>query len=229
MPVIRDDDVAVQKVRSWLRECAPAQPAATEAADGSPGPASTDRLTKELLDAWMTRQYDLGRAGAKEASCKVRAKVGEAPGATAEGIGQYRWNGESGSLTWDNAELGAGLALQGWGARKIDMWFRADRRVDLDGARLTATRAADGGIVVRDGTFRPPDAPGEALKEIRFGADGTLASTLTAVRGELGGVADATLTFRYENVDGLCALGGWTMELEVEATPIARARSPQLR
>ena len=180
-------------------------------------PASMDELSKRLFDSWNRSQYDLVRAGAREASCTVRATIGEKPGRTIAASGVYRWDGKKGSLTWDNARVGKALAHQGWGARKIDMWFKADRRLQLDGLKLVATKNEDGTTVVRTDSAGQ-SAPGQArLKEIRFDRHGVLTSEVTSVRGP-GGPVDVTMSFKYVKVGDLYAFSGWTMELGVGAT-----------
>ncbi|MFQ5843426.1 MAG: hypothetical protein ACE5JG_00385 [Planctomycetota bacterium] len=177
------------------------------------GPGSMDELSKELFDSWLKKQYDLERAGAKSASCKVRVKF-RGMTSTRETAGDYSWNGKSGSLTWDDPQLGGALAEQGWSAGKLDMWFKADLRVERPkGARFTATKRQGGVTIHVDHKGKQID-----VKEIRFDQDGVLTSRLARVRGTVGGEADVTMSFRYEKVGGLYALSGWSLELEIETT-----------
>lgn len=213
VPVISDDDPTVRKIRAWVRDAAgggktPAkEDEATHKAEKR-GPAATDQLSRELLDSWTKMQYDLERAGVKEASCKVRATVGEPPGKAAAATGEYRWDGNSGSLQWDDERVARMLDQQGWSARKLDMWFKADRRVDLEGTRLNARKSEDGAVI---------RVEGGDLKEIRFDRDGVLTAVVSTVQGPSGPV-DTTLTFQYENAGDLYAWSGWTMELAVEGS-----------
>ena len=187
--------------------------------------ASMDELSKRLFDSWSRRQYDLDRAGAKEASCKVRARIGQQPGKTAEASGVYHWDGKRGSLTWDNPKVGKALARQGWGARKLDMWFKADRRLELDRVKLAATKKEDGTTVVRADGGKGARSQ-VRLKAIHFDRDGILTSEVTSVRGPEGPV-DVTMSFRYEKVGDLLALSGWTMALGTGAS--SQRRSPARR
>lgn len=213
VPVISDDDPTVRKIRSWVRDAAGGgKPVAREDEAtheaGKKGPAATDPLSRELLDSWMKMQYDLERAGVKEASCKVRATVGEPPGKTAEATGEYRWDGNSGSLRWDDERVARTLDRQGWSAGKLDMWFKADRRIDLEGTRLNAKKS-EGGAVIR--------VEGGDLREIRFDRDGILTAVVSTVQGPSGPV-DTTLTFQYEKAGDLYAWSGWILELAVEGS-----------
>jgi len=210
VPVIDDDGPTVRKIRSWIP--GGGKPTAKQS-DGTSrpqrsGPAAADQLSRELLDSWARRQYDLERAGVREAKCKVSARVGESPGRTVEATGEYKWNGESGSLTWDNEHVARMLGLQGWSAGKLDMWFKADRRVELDGTRLSAKRGESGAVI---------RVEGGDIKEIRFDEDGVLTAVVSTVSGP-GGPVDSTLTFHYERAGDLYVWSGWSMELAVQGT-----------
>jgi hypothetical protein len=214
VPAIHDDGPTVRKIRSWVQGAKGGGKPAAKKGEATPrrgrtgGPAAADQLSRELLDSWMMRQYDLARAGVKEASCKVRATIGEPTGRTAKATGEYRWDGESGCLTWDNKQVARILARQGWSAEKLDMWFKADRRVVLDGTRLSAKKSGSGAVV---------HVEGGDLKEIRFDGDGVLTTVVSTVSGP-GGPVESTLTFDYERVGDRYVWSGWSVELMVGGT-----------
>ena len=119
------------------------------------GPTSMDELSKELIEAWAKKEYNLGRAGAKQASYKVAAKM-DAMGQSQKGTGSYSWDGKAGSLKWDNAQLGGMLAQQGWSATNMDSNFRPRAYLEqFDGAALTAVKDEKGAVIlVKTGKYR---------------------------------------------------------------------------
>jgi len=205
--------------RRWGRWLA-AGAIATVALAGE-GPDPKEELGKELWQSWRARQYDLAGAGAETASCTIHVTLGEPPGRTAEAVGKYAWDGEKGTLLWDDAQLGALLARQGWTAGKIDMWFRAERLVKLDGARLTATRTEEG-ATVRVDTGKP-----SGLVELRFDGGGVLQSATYRRPGPEGPV-DSKVSFRFASAGDKLVLCGWSMELEVGTSPYSETNTVTL-
>jgi hypothetical protein len=122
------------------------------------------------------------------------------------GSAAYRWDGERGSLEWDNPQLGATMAREGWSAASaFDVRFRPPPLVRE--GKLVAKAGEAGTIITVGGTARGP-------KELRFDKDGRLAGMVVAmVTG--GAVTEVVLTFAYEQVGEKFAISGWTVEFEI--------------
>ena len=93
-----------------------------EKADPKPAPkvkpVELDELSKKILEAWDKKAYSMSRAGVKKASCTMKATLDDG-GMEMKGSAPYKWDGEKGTLEWDNAQLGATLAQRGWSVGQV--------------------------------------------------------------------------------------------------------------
>ncbi|MFB3066430.1 MAG: hypothetical protein ACE10D_07940 [Planctomycetota bacterium] len=173
------------------------------------GPVSMDELSKELLEAWAKKQYNLGRAGAKQASYKIAAKM-EVMGQVMECKGDYSWDGKAGSLTWDNAQLGGMLAEQGWSATNMDSNFRTRAWLEqFDGATLTAKRD-EKGTVVTVKTGKPA-----GIREVHFDNNGVMTGMKMEAPNKMGGTMEIVMDLSYKQEGGQYINTGWSFKGEL--------------
>ncbi|MDH3590420.1 MAG: hypothetical protein OER88_00980 [Planctomycetota bacterium] len=184
----------------------PAAPADTAKKAGPAAPVMDD-LSKKLLTTWDEKMtYRLSELGVKTATCKAKVDLQSQMGEMTVNAA-YKWDGKRGSLTWDNAMVGAQLAQQGMGVDTFDGHFKTDG-------------LAKG---MAGGTFKATDADGTVTIAVTGSKDGY--KTITFKDGVLqrfvmsqpvmGKVTDITLSFTYQKIGEKYLVSGWTVALEI--------------
>lgn len=170
-----------------------------------------DERSKELFEAWEKKEYNLGRAGAQKASFKLSAHVtGRVNGHTG---GSYVWDGEQGTLRFDDDAIGESLSREGWNDRTFDAWFRGGPFTHGAKGRLVAEDREDGTAVVK-----VVDDPDAEVTELHFDAEGVLVAVVS--RGQVGGVKiPVRVTLRYRKESGLHLLAGWSANIQTPGGP----------
>lgn len=183
------------------------------AGEEEPVPPEMDDRSRELLEAWEKKEYNLGRAGAEKASFKLSAHVrGRVDGHTAA---SYVWDGEKGTLDFEDPEIGGFLAQQGWNNRMFDPWFRGGAfRDDMRGTKLTAEERDDGTTVVAISGEEVGD-----VSELRFDASGVLVAVVSEARMEKGATVPVVIRLTYRKESGLYLLAGFTAEVRTPVDP----------
>lgn len=174
------------------------------AAGGGKAP-DMDERSRELLEAWEKKEYNLGRAGAEKASFKFSAHVqGAVNGQTGA---SYVWDGEKGTLRFDDAAIGESLSREGWNDRTFDSWFRGHPFTHGAKGKLVAEDREDGTAVVK-----VVDDPEAEVAELHFDTEGVLVAMVS--KGRAGGVTiPVKVTLRYRKESGLYLASGWTAEV----------------
>ncbi len=188
---------------------APAEdaPAAPKDAAEKAGPAAPvmDDLSKKLLTTWNEKMnYRLGDRGVKTATCIANVGLTSQMGEM-NAVASYTWDGKKGTLTWDNAMVGAQLAQQGMGIDTFNGHFQAE--------------GMEKGF--SGGTFKATDAEGTVTIAVTGSAGGF--KTIMFKAGVLqhyvvnqpvmGKATDIKLTFTHEKIGEKYLVSGWTVEL----------------
>ena len=146
-----------------------APPAAEEKkpAEKPAGP-EFDEGARKIWDAWKRMQYNLGAAGVKRCTHKIAASV-TAMGQSMEGTAVFTWDGEKGSLKWDNPQLGAMLGQQGWSVQNLSQAYQAELMNEmLAGCKVTLKSGETEDRLEVAGKGKVP------AKAFVFGKDGVL-------------------------------------------------------
>jgi len=169
-----------------------------------------DATSRKLLDDWETKTYHLGRAGVEKASCTIEVSLQGQMTGTMGMKGAYKWDGEKGSLTWDNTQLAAMLQGQGFGEDMLDEHFKEDANLDMFGkCKLTAESADDGTKVNIEGENKAH------LTALYFDGNGKLTKADAKADPGMGQELPMTIAFEYGEVDGKLCQKTFTVEMEI--------------
>jgi len=180
-----------------------------------PKGAEMDDLSKATLKAYEKKAYHLGRAGVEKASCKIAVTVSSMMAGEMKGNADYVFDGEKGTLTWDNSQLGMMLAQQGLGAKQLDQDFDEEGfKKALAGTKLTAEKAEDGAVTI---TVKGETEAG--FKTMRFGADGILSEFVVSQDTGMGQKQDITVKLTHEEKEGALLVTKEFVSLETPMGP----------
>ncbi len=189
----------------------PPHPGKKEGA-GKPKPVVMDETTRTLWKAFLTKSYNLARAGVRKASFKVKVRLTVAVlDKSVEGTAFYRFDGKKGKLTWDVPELGAALARQGFSAERLDFEFREDAWAGrLAGCRLVAENREDGTTkVVVKGEQK------EGIRAFVFDREGRISKMIMGFDPGTGVKRDLPVRLSYAVLDGKYALRSFRFEIDL--------------
>jgi len=205
---------------------------AEDAAD--PRLPEMDDLARRTMAEWDAKEYHLGRAGVKRATCAVDVTLPSYLGVGRTVKGAFRWDGVQASTRWpddglddeawgetdwggeaDRGDLGLSDWCETW---RIDPWWKGQR---FRKAKMRGRRGDEGGVVVE---FTNSDEP----HVLSFDADGIL------TKAEWGaGEGKRTQTFVYERCGDKYLLKGWgtgggsTFKAEIRHETVAGYQVPK--
>jgi hypothetical protein len=139
-----------------------------------------DDLARKTIEAWDAKEYHLGRAGVKRATCAVDVTLPSYLGVARTFKGAFLWDGVQAGTRWpddglddeawgeadwggeaDRGDLGLSDWCDSW---RVDPWWKGQR---FRKAKMRGRRGDDGGVTVE---FTASDEP----HVLSFDADGVL-------------------------------------------------------
>ena len=175
--------------------------------EAKPKPVELDELSKKLLDDWDKKVYSASKAGVKKASCTIKATVG-----AMKGSAPYKWDGKKGSLAWDNAQLGATLAQQGWSVQAINERMKAEPyRKAFEGCKLTAKAEEDQTRIKIEGH--------KNITEYVFTKEGVFKGLTLEMANPMGGKTKLVLDMPQKKEGDHYVEAGWTLQVD---TPMGK-------
>ncbi|MFI5401571.1 MAG: hypothetical protein ACHQ1G_01445 [Planctomycetota bacterium] len=198
----------------------------------NPALPEMDDLARKTMKAWDAKEYHLGRAGVKRATCTVEATLPRSFGIqdakappTTKGV--FLWDGEKAKIRWEDEERGHEADYGSLSARELcASWFEPWWK-SFKGLKLRGRRNDDGGVVIeydhRDTSYA-----------LTFDAE----SVLAKIEWWGAEVRRATQTFAYERREGMWLLRGcetvsaegaaaWTCRMELQHETVAGYLAPK--
>jgi len=169
-----------------------------------------DATSRKLLDDWETKTYHLGRAGVEKATCNVEFSAQNQMAGTMAMSGTYQWDGDKGTMKWDNGQLAAMLKNRGVSDDMFTDNFRENVYLAKYGkCKLTAESADDGTKINIEGDNA------QHLTALYFDGNGKLTKAEASVDPGMGQQVPLTITFEYGDVDGKFFQKATKAELEI--------------
>lgn len=169
-----------------------------------------DATSRKLLDDWEAKTYHLGRAGVEKASCTVDFSVQHPMAGTMAMTGTYKWDGEKGTLNWDNDQLAGRMKQAGISEDMLTEHFKENVHLAKFGkCKLTAESAEDGTKINIEGEND------RHLTALYFDGNGKLTKAAGSFDPGTGQQVPLTITFEYGEVDGKLYQKVTNAELEI--------------
>ncbi|MHC4470979.1 MAG: hypothetical protein ACYTDY_09485 [Planctomycetota bacterium] len=169
-----------------------------------------DDLSRKTLETYRKIAYHPGLAGVKKASFAIEVKI-DSPMGAQQTKGTYKWDGQKGSLEWDDAGMGAMLGQRGIDKEQFDSDFDENAHLTmLAGAKLTAKQKDDGKILVTvEGKTKAN------IKSFLFGKNGLVEQLVVSADTGMGTKQDLTMHFAYRKEGDKHLETGQSFELEM--------------
>jgi hypothetical protein len=153
-----------------------------------------DALAKATLAAAKKKTFTVARQGIRKASFDLRVSI-VLPTQTVAVAGHYRYENETGVLTWDEPALGAKLgSLQAL----FDRVFKEETDAEIYGtAKYSAKKLEDGSVKILVEGENP-----KHLSSLEFGADGLLKRETTSHPTAEGTKREVATEISYETIGG---------------------------
>lgn len=166
-----------------------------------------DEMSKQLLTSWEKHTYHLGRLGVKKASCKVKVSMTHQMGAMEANL-TYKWDGQKGTVSWDNPQMGAMLDQGGRISQALDGDFKHEPfEQRLSTAKCVAQATETGHVVTVEGKTKM------GFKSLTFDKDGVLVGLSLEMASQMGS-QKVKVKPAYTKVDGKYLVSSQRMDIE---------------
>ena len=129
-----------------------------------------------------------------------------------KGSAPYKWDGEKGTLEWDNAQLGQLLAHQGWSVQSINERMKAEPyQKAFEGCKLTAKAEEDQTRIKIEGH--------KSITEFVFTKEGVFKGLTLEMADRTGGKTKLVLDMPQKKEGDHYIETGWTLQAD---TPMGK-------